>query len=183
MTESLYTIIIGLEVHVQLLTGSKMFCGCGTKFGEPPNTQTCPVCIGMPGSLPVMNRKAFELSLKTAVALNCEIPHFTKWDRKNYYYPDLPKGYQISQFDLPLSNDGWLEIEGSGQSAVGSGQSADRQSAGRSRKPSRQAPNLQISKSPQISQSVSASSVPTWRKTRARACTTKRVTGRIAAST
>ena len=79
-----YTIIIGLEVHVQLLTESKMFCGCSTKFGAPPNTQTCPVCIGMPGSLPVMNRKAFELSLKTAVALNCEIPHFTKWDRKNY---------------------------------------------------------------------------------------------------
>lgn len=107
-----YTIIIGLEVHVQLLTESKMFCGCSTKFGAPPNTQTCPVCIGMPGSLPVMNRKAFELSLKTAVALNCQIPQFTKWDRKNYYYPDLPKGYQISQFDLPMSNDGWLEIEG-----------------------------------------------------------------------
>lgn len=106
-----YTIIIGLEVHVQLLTESKMFCGCSTKFGEPPNAQTCPVCIGMPGSLPVMNRKAFELSLRTAVALNCEIPRFTKWDRKNYYYPDLPKGYQISQFDLPLSHDGWLEIE------------------------------------------------------------------------
>ncbi len=106
-----YTIIIGLEVHVQLLTESKMFCSCSTKFGAPPNTQTCPVCIGMPGSLPVMNRKAFELALKTAVALNCEIPRFTKWDRKNYYYPDLPKGYQISQFDLPMSHDGWLEIE------------------------------------------------------------------------
>ena len=103
-----YTIIIGLEVHVQLLTESKMFCGCSTKFGMPANTQTCPVCIGMPGSLPVMNRKAFELSVKTAVALNCTIPHFTKWDRKNYYYPDLPKGYQISQFDLPLSQNGWL---------------------------------------------------------------------------
>ena len=119
-----YTIIIGLEVHVQLLAESKMFCGCSTKFGEPPNTQTCPVCIGMPGSLPVMNRKAFELAMKTAIALNCEIPHFTKWDRKNYYYPDLPKGYQISQFDLPMSNNGWLEIgereeergEGRGQS-------------------------------------------------------------------
>jgi aspartyl-tRNA(Asn)/glutamyl-tRNA(Gln) amidotransferase subunit B len=108
-----YTIIIGLEVHVQLLTESKMFCSCSTKFGEPANTQTCPVCIGMPGSLPVMNRKAFELSLKTAVALNCQIPNFTKWDRKNYYYPDLPKGYQISQFDLPMSLDGWLEISDS----------------------------------------------------------------------
>jgi aspartyl-tRNA(Asn)/glutamyl-tRNA(Gln) amidotransferase subunit B len=105
-----YTIIIGLEVHVQLLTESKMFCGCSTKFGEPANTQTCPVCIGLPGSLPVMNRKAFELSVKTAVALNCEIPRFTKWDRKQYYYPDLPKGYQISQFDLPLSKNGWLTI-------------------------------------------------------------------------
>jgi aspartyl-tRNA(Asn)/glutamyl-tRNA(Gln) amidotransferase subunit B len=105
-----YTIVIGLEVHVQLLTESKMFCGCSTKFGEPANTQTCPVCIGLPGALPVMNRKAFELSVKTAVALNCEIPRFTKWDRKQYYYPDLPKGYQISQFDLPLSQNGYLTI-------------------------------------------------------------------------
>ena len=105
-----YTIVIGLEVHVQLLTQSKMFCGCSTKFGAPPNTQTCPVCIGMPGSLPVMNRRAVELSVKAALALNCKIASFTKWDRKNYYYPDLPKGYQISQFDLPLSYDGWLPI-------------------------------------------------------------------------
>ncbi|MBN2581399.1 MAG: Asp-tRNA(Asn)/Glu-tRNA(Gln) amidotransferase subunit GatB [Pirellulales bacterium] len=105
-----YTVVIGLEVHVQLLTESKLFCGCSTRFGSAPNTQTCPVCIGMPGSLPVMNRRAVELALRTAVALNCEIPHFTKWDRKNYYYPDLPKGYQISQYDLPLSRDGWLEI-------------------------------------------------------------------------
>jgi aspartyl-tRNA(Asn)/glutamyl-tRNA(Gln) amidotransferase subunit B len=112
-----YTIVIGLEVHVQLLAESKMFCACSTKFGAPPNTQTCPVCIGMPGTLPVMNRKAFELSLKTAIALNCSIPHFTKWDRKNYYYPDLPKGYQISQFDLPLSNDGYLTISVSGKGA------------------------------------------------------------------
>ena len=95
---------------MQLLTESKLFCGCSTKFGAPPNTQTCPVCIGMPGTLPVMNRRAMELSVKTAVALNCRIPRFTKWDRKNYYYPDLPKGYQISQFDLPLSLDGWLAI-------------------------------------------------------------------------
>ena len=105
-----HEIIIGLEVHVQLATESKMFCGCSTRFGSPPNTQTCPVCIGMPGTLPVMNRQAFELSLKTAVALNCEIPRFTKWDRKQYYYPDLPKGYQISQFDLPMSRDGYLPI-------------------------------------------------------------------------
>jgi aspartyl-tRNA(Asn)/glutamyl-tRNA(Gln) amidotransferase subunit B len=105
-----YITIIGLEVHVQLLTASKLFCACSTRFGAPPNTQTCPVCIGLPGTLPVMNRQAFELGLKTAVALNCEIAPFTKWDRKNYYYPDLPKGYQISQFDLPFSHDGYLEI-------------------------------------------------------------------------
>ncbi len=105
-----YQTVIGLEVHVQLLTESKLFCGCSTKFGEPPNTQTCPVCIGMPGALPVMNRRAFELSLKAALALNCKINRFTKWDRKNYYYPDLPKGYQISQYDLPFSYEGYLPI-------------------------------------------------------------------------
>jgi aspartyl-tRNA(Asn)/glutamyl-tRNA(Gln) amidotransferase subunit B len=102
--------IIGLEVHVQLLTRTKLFCGCSTRFGAPPNTQTCPVCIGMPGVMPVMNRRAFELALRAAVALNCRIAPFTKWDRKNYYYPDLPKGYQISQYDLPFSTGGHLEI-------------------------------------------------------------------------
>src|SRR6266700_515249 len=107
-----YTVIIGLEVHVQLQTRSKIFCGCSTEFNPTqPNVQTCPVCLGMPGSLPVMNRQAFELSLKTALALNCQIARFTKWDRKQYYYPDLPKGYQISQYDLPFSHDGWLDIE------------------------------------------------------------------------
>ena len=106
-----YTIIIGLEVHVQLLTQSKLFCGCANRFNpEHPNVQTCPVCLGLPGSLPVMNREAFRLSLMTALALNCDISSFTKWDRKQYYYPDLPKGYQISQFDLPFSHDGRLEI-------------------------------------------------------------------------
>jgi len=105
-----YTTIIGLEVHVQLLTQSKLFCGCSTRFGAPANTQTCPVCTGMPGTLPVMNRRAFELGLRTAVALNCQIAKYTKWDRKQYYYPDLPKGYQISQYDLPFSSDGYLEI-------------------------------------------------------------------------
>jgi aspartyl-tRNA(Asn)/glutamyl-tRNA(Gln) amidotransferase subunit B len=109
MSEPFIT-VIGLEVHVQLLTESKLFCGCSTKFGAPPNTQTCQVCIGMPGTLPVMNAHAFELSLKTAVALNCKIAPFTKWDRKNYYYPDLPKGFQISQYDLPFSADGYVEI-------------------------------------------------------------------------
>ena len=105
-----YTTIIGLEVHVQLQTQTKLFCGCSTKFGAPPNTQTCPVCIGLPGAMPAMNRRAFELALRAAVALDCDIAPFTKWDRKNYYYPDLPKGYQISQFDLPFSDDGFLEI-------------------------------------------------------------------------
>jgi aspartyl-tRNA(Asn)/glutamyl-tRNA(Gln) amidotransferase subunit B len=105
-----YTTIIGLEVHVQLLTESKMFSACGTEFGLPPNTQTDPVSLGLPGTLPVMNRKAFELALKTAVALRAEIAPFTKWDRKNYYYPDLPKNYQISQYDLPFSRKGWIEI-------------------------------------------------------------------------
>ncbi len=105
-----YEIIIGLEVHVQLLTRSKLFCGCSTRFGAPPNTQTCPVCIGMPGSLPVLNQTAYQLAVKAALGLNCRIAPFTKWDRKNYYYPDLPKGYQISQFDLPLSHDGYLAI-------------------------------------------------------------------------
>ena len=110
MNEVSYDIIVGLEVHVQLATRSKLFCRCSTQFGASPNTQTCPVCIGMPGVLPVMNRAAYQLSLKTAVALNCNIPEFTKWDRKQYFYPDLPKGYQVSQYDLPMSEHGWLEI-------------------------------------------------------------------------
>ena len=110
MNPPTYEIIIGLEVHVQLATRTKLFCRCSTQFGASPNTQTCPVCTGSPGALPVMNRYAFQLALQTAIALNCEIPRFTKWDRKQYYYPDLPKGYQISQFDLPMSEHGWLEI-------------------------------------------------------------------------
>ena len=105
-----YQIVIGLETHVQLLTQTKLFCRCSTKFGAAPNTQTCPVCTGSPGSLPVMNREAFRLALITASALDCEIPTFTKWDRKQYYYPDLPKGYQISQYDLPMSQNGGLKI-------------------------------------------------------------------------
>ena len=105
-----YITVIGLEVHVQLQTQTKLFCGCSTKFGSPPNTQVCPTCLGLPGSLPVMNRLAFDLAVRAALALNCKIAPFTKWDRKNYFYPDLPKGYQISQFDLPFSSDGWLEV-------------------------------------------------------------------------
>ncbi len=111
MADLPYRTVIGLEVHVQLLTRTKLFCGCSTRFGLPPNSATCPVCIGMPGVLPVMNRTAFELALRAAVALNCRIAPFTKWDRKNYYYPDLPKNYQVSQYDLPFSKDGWLEID------------------------------------------------------------------------
>ncbi len=105
-----YTIVIGLEVHVQLQTKTKLFCGCSTTFGSPPNTQVCPTCVGLPGSLPVMNRQAFDLALRAALALDCQIARFTKWDRKNYFYPDLPKGYQISQYDLPFSHSGQLEV-------------------------------------------------------------------------
>jgi aspartyl-tRNA(Asn)/glutamyl-tRNA(Gln) amidotransferase subunit B len=111
MPEVPYRVVIGLEVHVQLLTRTKLFCGCSTRFGAPPNTQTCPVCIGMPGVLPVMNRRAFELALRAALALDCTIARFTKWDRKNYYYPDLPKNYQISQYDLPFSTGGGLDVD------------------------------------------------------------------------
>ncbi|MCG8409121.1 MAG: Asp-tRNA(Asn)/Glu-tRNA(Gln) amidotransferase subunit GatB [Phycisphaerales bacterium] len=102
--------IIGLEIHVQLSTRSKLFCNCKVEFAAEPNSRVCPVCMGMPGTLPVMNRTAFEHSVKAGLALNCKVAPFTKWDRKSYYYPDLPKNYQISQYDLPLSHDGHFDI-------------------------------------------------------------------------
>jgi len=105
-----YKVVVGLEIHVQLCTKTKMFCGCGLSFGEEANSRVCPVCLGMPGVLPVMNKQAFEYAVLVALALNCEIAKFTKWDRKGYYYPDLPKNYQISQYDLPLSTNGFIEI-------------------------------------------------------------------------
>jgi aspartyl-tRNA(Asn)/glutamyl-tRNA(Gln) amidotransferase subunit B len=114
MAETDYRVVVGLEVHVQLLTRTKLFCGCSTQFGLPPNTATCPVCVGMPGALPVMNRRAFDLALRAALALNCQVAPFTKWDRKNYFYPDLPKNYQISQYDLPFSVEGWLAVRTAG---------------------------------------------------------------------
>ena len=111
---------IGMEVHVQLATNTKMFCGTPLEFAAEPNSRSCPVCIGMPGVLPVINGKAYEYSVIVGLALNCEIAGFTKWDRKSYYYPDLPKNYQISQYDMPLSHDGYLDIPvGEGAKRIG----------------------------------------------------------------
>jgi aspartyl-tRNA(Asn)/glutamyl-tRNA(Gln) amidotransferase subunit B len=105
-----YEAIIGLEVHAQMMTETKIFCGCSTKFGSEPNTQTCPVCIGMPGVLPVLNKKALEFSVKSGFAMNCTISPYSRFARKNYFYPDLPKGYQISQYELPICEHGYIEI-------------------------------------------------------------------------
>ena len=105
-----YEAVIGLEVHAQMLTDTKIFCGCSTKFGSEPNTQTCPICIGMPGVLPVLNKKALEFAVRTGLATNCKISGYSRFARKNYFYPDLPKGYQISQYELPICEHGFLEI-------------------------------------------------------------------------
>lgn len=105
-----YETIIGLEVHVQLKTKTKVFCGCLTEFGKEPNSQVCPVCLGFPGSLPVLNQSALDYAIKVGLVLNCQIQEYTKFDRKNYFYPDLPKNYQISQYDLPLAKSGFLDI-------------------------------------------------------------------------
>jgi len=107
-----YEAVIGLEVHAQLLTKSKLFCGCSAAFGAPPNTQVCPVCLGLPGSLPVPNREAIHLAMRAGLAVGCTIDRQSRFARKNYFYPDLPKGYQISQFELPLNSAGKLKIEG-----------------------------------------------------------------------
>ncbi|MBN2097003.1 MAG: Asp-tRNA(Asn)/Glu-tRNA(Gln) amidotransferase GatCAB subunit B, partial [Candidatus Omnitrophica bacterium] len=112
----MYQAVIGLEVHVHLDTKTKCFCACSAEFGQRPNSQTCPVCLGFPGSLPVLNEAALQLALKAALALNCRISKLIKFDRKNYFYPDLPKNYQISQYDLPIAHTGELYVESRSQS-------------------------------------------------------------------
>jgi len=115
MSTSKYETVIGLEVHVELHTKTKIFCGCSTEFGAPPNTHTCPVCLGHPGVLPVLNRQAVDYAMKAAMALNCEIGDVSKFDRKNYFYPDSPKAYQISQYDQPIGENGYIDIEVDGR--------------------------------------------------------------------
>jgi aspartyl-tRNA(Asn)/glutamyl-tRNA(Gln) amidotransferase subunit B len=111
-----YEAVIGLEVHAQLLTRTKIFCGCSTRFGDEPNSNVCPVCLGLPGTLPVLNRRAVEMGIRASLALNCTVHEHSRFARKNYFYPDLPKGYQISQYELPLATGGWVEIEHEGKS-------------------------------------------------------------------
>jgi aspartyl-tRNA(Asn)/glutamyl-tRNA(Gln) amidotransferase subunit B len=110
-----YETVIGLEVHVQLLTNTKIFCSCANRFGDAPNTNVCPVCLGLPGTLPVLNKRAVELAMRASLALNCTVHEHSRFARKNYFYPDLPKGYQISQYELPLATNGWIEIDHEGR--------------------------------------------------------------------
>jgi aspartyl-tRNA(Asn)/glutamyl-tRNA(Gln) amidotransferase subunit B len=110
-----YEPVIGLEVHAQLLTKTKIFCGCSTRFGDQPNSNVCPVCLGLPGTLPVLNKRAVEMAIRAALALNCTVQERSRFARKNYFYPDLPKGYQISQYELPLATGGYLEIQHGGE--------------------------------------------------------------------
>ena len=110
-----YEAVIGLEVHTELQTKTKIFCSCRTSFGADPNTNVCPVCLGLPGVLPVLNKKVLEYAVRAGLALNCEISRFSKFDRKNYYYPDLPKNFQTSQFDLPICEHGYLDVEVEGE--------------------------------------------------------------------
>jgi len=109
-----YEPVIGLEVHVQLLTNTKIFCGCSTRFGDAPNSNTCPVCLGLPGTLPVLNKRVVEMAARASLALHCAVHEHSRFARKNYFYPDLPKGYQISQYELPLATGGWIEVEHDG---------------------------------------------------------------------
>jgi aspartyl-tRNA(Asn)/glutamyl-tRNA(Gln) amidotransferase subunit B len=109
-----YEPVIGLEVHVQLLTNTKIFCGCSTRFGDAPNSNVCPVCLGLPGTLPVLNKSVVEMAARASLALHCTVHEHSRFARKNYFYPDLPKGYQISQYELPLATGGWIEVEHDG---------------------------------------------------------------------
>src|ERR687892_529317 len=106
-----YEAVIGLEIHAQLLTATKIFCGCPTTFGAPPNTHVCPVCLGFPGALPVLNRTAVDYAVRAALALGCDVQERSVFARKNYFYPDLPKGYQISQYELPLALGGGIDLD------------------------------------------------------------------------
>ena len=115
MTDSKYEVVIGLEVHTELKTNTKIFCSCSTEFGGEPNTHVCPGCLGMPGVLPVLNKRVVDFAIMAGLALNCQIAEFSKFDRKHYFYPDLPTSYQISQFDQPICKNGYLEIDINGE--------------------------------------------------------------------